>query len=192
MNQLRFARFLMIGALAGSAVFAHASTITYDLIGVTTSVGSLTGDVTIDSVTHLVTSADITLNDPAIGSPVFTNIGSPNTYNGLGQDYISGPSDSPLNWGGQIALYYDTAEIGTGDLDICLASGPCGTENNQGSYVQAYVSNGQGGPFNLIGGSLDPENAQPRAITSEPASLLLLGTGILGLAVVTRAKVFRS
>lgn len=192
-KQFRFVRCLaLMGALAASAGFAHATTITYDLMGVTTSAGSLTGNVTIDTASHLVTAADITFNDALVGSPVFSNIGSPNTYyGGVGQDYISGPSNSGLNYGGQIALYYDTANIGIGigDLGICLAVGPCGTETNQASFVQAYVNNGYGGPFNITGGSLDPAEA---VVTSEPGSLLLLGTGILCIAVLARTQVFRT
>jgi hypothetical protein len=182
---------ILVTVLTVSARVAYADTITYDLIGVTTSAGSLTGNVTIDTVSDRVTAADITFNDTLVGSPVFLNIGSPNAYNGLGQDFISGPSNSSLNFGGQIALYYDTANIGTGDLGICLAVGPCGSESNEASYVQTYVNDGLGGPFNITAGSLDPETGQG-GLTAEPGSLLLLGTGILSLAVFTRTRVFRA
>ncbi len=183
-----FLSFLVTATLAVSANFAQASTFSYSLLGVTTSFGSVSGIVSIDSATDRITAANITFNNALVGNPMFTNIGSPNAYNGLGQDYISGLSNSPLNYGGQMALYYDTAKIGIGDLGICVAIGPCGTERNQASYVQIYTSGAYGGLLNVTGGSLQRVSSM---VTPEPSSLVLLGSGILGFAVFARWKLHK-
>jgi hypothetical protein len=161
----------------------HATSITYYLIGVDTSAGTLTGTVAIDPSTDEITSADITFNDPSAGSPVFTSVGSPGAYQELGQAFISGSSNSPLNYGGQMALYYDTADIGTGNLTIC--DGPCGTGSDK-SYAQVYVSNSNGGPFDVTGGTLDL--ASVALATPESSTLLLLGIGLLGLGLLVRRQ----
>ena len=76
---MKLARYFALALSASlSAGLAHANTITYDLIGVNTSQGTLTGTVSINSLTDRITAADITFNDAAVGDPVFTNIGSPN------------------------------------------------------------------------------------------------------------------
>ena len=170
----------LVSVLTISFSSAHATSITYDLTGVSTSVGSLTGTVSIDSSTMLVTAADIVFNDAAVGDPEFSTVGTENLNHGIGQAFISGLSNGPLNNGGQFALYYDTANLGLGDLAICTAIAPCGHQFNQGSFVLTSAG-ALGGRFDITGGGLDPGST---VAAPEPSSLVLLGTGILLLAAL--------
>lgn len=180
---LKYLKSLSLVALLAASGICQASTITFNLVDVNTSAGTLTGTLDIDTATKLVTSADITFNYAAVGSPVFTTVTSAAAYNGIGQDFISGPSNNPLNYGGHLALYFDTSNFGFGNLDICLRREPCGLYGGPGSYAQAYnsIPGADRGPIYITSGELDPEtpsglNAAPAA---EPPSLILLGTGIL-------------
>jgi hypothetical protein len=182
----------LVAALAASTAFAHATSITYTLAGVATNKGTLTGTIDIDTLTKLVTAADITFNYADAGNPVFTDIGTPTVYDGLGQDSISGPSNSPLNDGGQITLYYDIANLGLDSFTICVHSQACGSDFNQASYAQTYSKNNQGGPIFITGGSLANTGDPVPAATPEPSSFLLLGTGILGIAALMARQRFRN
>lgn len=173
--------FCVVAFLGTSLCVAHATSLTYDLTGVTTSVGSITGSVSIDTSTLLVTSADIVFNDSTIGSPEFTTVNSVNVNHGIGQASIAGGSNSPLNNGGHLDLYYDTAKLGIGNLAICTDATPCGNQFNQGSFVIASAGQA-GGRFDLTAGELDPGLNGPVAAAAEPPTLLLMGTAILLLA----------
>ena len=179
-GSLKYLKSLSLAAAFTASTLCHASAITFNLVNVNTSSGTLTGTVDIDTATSLITSADIAFNYAVLGNPIFTNIDSAATHRGLSQDFISGPSNSPLNDGGRLALYFDTASLGFGSLDLCLRAGSC---TGPGSYVQVYnsIPGADRGPIYITSGELDPEMPSPlnSAPTPEPPSLILLGTGIL-------------
>lgn len=182
---------LAVVALAGLGVVAsaHASSITagtYDLNDVTADGFNLTGTVTLDA-SGILTAADITLQDPALSNPVFTQVdsaGGPSGYNPVADyAYISDPGI------GQVALYYLTSLDSAGNIDLCiLSANDCNAY--QASYLQIYNQSSFGyNPVDLNSGALDGASAP--APTPEPGSLALLGTGVLGLAAVARRKLRR-
>jgi hypothetical protein len=169
--------FSLVAVLAAPSALAHASSISYNLVNVNSAAGPLSGTVSIDTTSGLVTSTAISLDDPSGGFPIFNTVASSEVSNGIGQSFLSGPSTSPHNFGAQFALYFDTSNLGGGDLTICIAGGACGP----GSYTQISLTSGHDGPFYLTSGELDPSTP---AATSEPSTLLLLGTGIVGGAAL--------
>jgi len=100
---------------------------------------------------------------------------------------ISASNDSRINvevWlpiNGWNGLY-----LGVGNLSICLIGGSCGLYGSPGSYAQIFLSSSHDGPFYLTSGELNlvTPSTPAAAPTSEPSSLLLLGTGIAGCAAM--------
>lgn len=180
MGSLKYLKSLSLVAALAASTLCHASTITFNLVNVNTQDGTLTGTVAIDTATKLVTSSDITFNYAVIGNPVFTTIDSATAHSGISQDFISAPGNSPLNNGGRLALYFDTANLSFGSLDLCLRGGSC---TGPGSYVQVYnsIPGADRSPIYITSGELDPQVFSPlnAASTPEPPPLILLGTGIL-------------
>jgi hypothetical protein len=186
--------FLSI-ALLSFGIAAHASTITsgvYNLEDAFVSGYAVTGTVTLNSNGN-VTLANLSFNDPSFsnpGLPTFNQVAITNAYNGLGQNYITSSSNS-----GQIALYFNTTANAEGNLGLCLGYAQCGTSSGTvdpsslqlyGFYNSATGSNPGLATTNFSSGYLAQADATPTALTPEPSSLFLLGTGIIGLAGLSR------
>ena len=130
----------------------HAASITYTLTGIDTTAGAadtLTGTLVINTANDEVTSATVDFNDPTTGTLLYNVIQTATAGTGVGIADISGAH-------GQLELYYDTANIGTGDLTLCISGGAnCGGYGApETSYTQVYVS--PYASYYVTAGTLDP------------------------------------
>lgn len=161
-------------ALLGLTFSAQAASLNFNVVGGSlTPSGSFSGSFSIDSVTEIITAGSFTVLAPAV---------SPTTYT------FSATAPTTTTVGGTL-----TMTDASGDIFRFNLNGPItnlqinlfGPAPGDFSGSTALLFPGDGGYF-AIGGTVVPQTVT--AGTPEPSSLILLGTGALGVAGSLRRR----
>jgi hypothetical protein len=183
-RRLQLAAALVAGVCASGSKASSIPMGTYALNGVTVDGFQIDGTMTLDT-NGFVNAADIQLMDPEMGNPTATSVLPTGVSSGSAPADVAVIGDPGV---GQLDIAYLTTPNGGGELQLCiLAANDC--SSSQASFGEIYNLPGYGAvALDLASGSLDPVSSAAASPTPEVGTLALLGTAILGIAVITRCR----
>lgn len=182
----RLRNLITISILALAPVLAHADSFTYNISDSFANF-NVNGTITTDSNSGSLSTSDITSYD------IFVNDGtsSLNLTQSNSQDYINGLTATAaglfFNFSSKSGniLAFEAPSLGMGTNYLCYQGRDGGCDNYSGAHESIDI--GQDNPVSEERYG-NQEIATATAVTPEPESLVLFGTGIIGLAGIARRK----
>jgi hypothetical protein len=183
MRAIRFSCATLL-ALFVFSLSAHA--LLLDTLTFVNDGSQLTGAIFPVNSAHIPGVGAITFFD---GTTSYTFAGATSTENRFSNDGDNYDIITFENTNGDIlelGVFSDTPSTRFDEV-LCSTANPC-TSADSSSFISEFIPESGGGPFDVNAGNIILTQGDTVATTPEPSSIVLMGTGILGLAGAARRK----